>query len=91
MHSYRVNYIAEITQRVQLTTERKPLVAPEWKIDYKDGSTQTVKAATHRVEDHDWLVFRNGANIVLRVRNDEVASVSRGDVANRERPPTLMA
>lgn len=62
----------------------------EWKIAYTDGSTQTVKADTHRAEG-DWVVFRNGADVVLRIRDDDVSSVSRSDVPDRVTPGPMFA
>jgi hypothetical protein len=54
----------------------------EFKITYRDGSTQTITAAEHRAEG-DWIVFYDGSGQVLRVPSKDVLSIGRGDVAER--------
>lgn len=56
-----------------------------FKITYKDGSTQTVTAAGSQPQG-DWLVFLDGTGEVLRVPAADVESVARGDVDDRKPP-----
>jgi hypothetical protein len=57
----------------------------DFKITYRDGATQAVKASSHRT-DGDWIVFYSGADQVLRVPGGDVQSISRADVPDRETP-----
>lgn len=58
----------------------------EFKIIFKDGSTQTVTAGGSPVPQGGWLVFADGSGEVLRVHGDEVESISRPDVEPRQKP-----
>jgi hypothetical protein len=59
--------------------------AEEYTITYRDGSTQTVNAS-HQLAQPPWLVFQDDYAEVLRIQTDDVESVRRADVADRERP-----
>ena len=61
------------------------MALPEYKITFKDGSTQTVNAAQQGTRD-GWLIFIDGTGEVLRVPSDDVESVARGGVPERVRP-----
>jgi hypothetical protein len=56
----------------------------EYKITYRDGSTQVVRAARQLAED-PWLVFHDEHAEVLRVQTTDIESVQRGDVSDRVR------
>lgn len=56
----------------------------DFKITFKDGSIQRVKAIGPRVQG-DWLVFGDGSGENLRVPAKDVESVSRDGVAEREK------
>jgi hypothetical protein len=57
----------------------------QFKIKFKNGSTQTVTATNPGVYGN-WLVFGDGSGEVLRVPEKDVESVSRDSVADREDP-----
>lgn len=57
----------------------------EYKITYRDGSTQIVRASQQLAEE-PWLVFQDDYAEVLRIQAAEIESVRRADVADRERP-----
>ncbi len=57
----------------------------EYKITFRDGSTQQVTASRQGVSGN-WLVFLDGSGEILRVPAADVESVSRADVADREKP-----
>jgi hypothetical protein len=56
-----------------------------YKIIFKDGTTQTVKAGSGPHAQGDWLVFSDGSGELLRVRAEDVESVIREGVPERER------
>jgi hypothetical protein len=58
--------------------------AEEYKITYRDGSTQSVNAS-HQLAQPPWLVFQDDYAEVLRIQADDIESVRRADVADRER------
>ncbi len=55
------------------------------KIDYMDGTSQTLKSNSPKVEG-EWMVFTDGSGIVLTVRAADVAQVSRvnGGISERK-------
>jgi hypothetical protein len=57
----------------------------EYKITYRDGSTQEVRASQQLAQE-PWLVFQDDYTEVLRIQAAEIESVRRTDVADRERP-----
>jgi hypothetical protein len=57
----------------------------EYKITYRDGSTQIVRA-TQQLAQEPWLVFQDDYTEVLRIQADDIESVRRADVPDRERP-----
>lgn len=57
----------------------------EYKITYRDGSTQLVRASQQLAED-PWLVFNDDYTEVLRIQATDIESVRRTDVPDRERP-----
>jgi hypothetical protein len=57
----------------------------QYKITYRDGSTQEVSASQQLVQE-PWLVFQDDYAEVLRIQAAEIESVRRADVADRERP-----
>jgi hypothetical protein len=59
--------------------------AEEYKITYRDGSTQRV-TASHQLSQPPWLVFQDDHTEVLRIQADVIESVRRVDVADRQRP-----
>lgn len=59
--------------------------AEEYKITYRDGSTQRVNAR-HQLAEPPWLVFQDDYAEILRIQADDIESVRRADVADRERP-----
>jgi hypothetical protein len=61
----------------------------EYKITYRDGSTQRVNAC-HQLAEPPWLVFQDDYAEVLRIRDVDIESVRRADVADRERPDRNM-
>lgn len=61
--------------------------AQEYKITYRDGSTQKIKA-TLQLAQQPWLVFQDDRTEVLRVPATDIQSVRRADVADREPPAT---
>jgi hypothetical protein len=61
--------------------------AEEYRIIYRDGSTQRVHAS-HQVAQPPWLVFQDEYTEVLRIQADDIESVRRADVADRERSAT---
>jgi hypothetical protein len=63
----------------------------EFKITYRDRSTQTVTAAEHQAEGSDWIVFSDGLGQVLRVPAKDVLSIGRSDLADRETPAPHIA
>ena len=54
----------------------------EFKITYRDGATQTVTAAQHKIEG-GWIVFYDGGGQVHSVPSADVQSISRSGVADR--------
>jgi len=58
----------------------------DFKITYRDGSTQTVKATDHQPQG-DWIVFTDGLGIVLRVPSKDVLSIAREGVEDRVAAP----
>ena len=58
----------------------------EFKITFKDGSTQDVTAGGAPQPQGEWLVFGDGIGEVLRVRGSEIESIGRPDVAPRQKP-----
>jgi hypothetical protein len=56
----------------------------EYKITYKDGSTQLVTAAYHQA-DKDWVVFMGTDIMRLRVHGDEIESIAAANVPDRVR------
>jgi hypothetical protein len=66
------------------------MTAEEYKITYRDGSTQKV-TASHQLAQPPWLVFQDDHAEVLRIPADDIESVRRGDVADRERPVAHLA
>jgi hypothetical protein len=61
------------------------MTVEEYKITYRDGSTQMV-TASHQLAQPPWLVFQDNHTEVLRIQADDIESVRRADVADRERP-----
>lgn len=57
----------------------------EYRITYRDGSTQNVNAS-HQLAEPPWLVFQDDYAEVLRIQAADIESVRRADVADRERP-----
>lgn len=57
----------------------------EYKITYRDGSTQRVRASQQLAQE-PWLVFQDDYTEVLRIQAADIESVRRADVADRERP-----
>jgi hypothetical protein len=57
----------------------------DFKVTFKDGAIQKVKAVGPRVQG-DWLVFADGSGELLCVPAKDVESVSREGVADREPP-----
>jgi hypothetical protein len=57
----------------------------EYKITYRDGSTQRV-TASHQLAQPPWLVFQDDHTEVLRIQADVIESVQRADVADRQQP-----
>jgi hypothetical protein len=57
----------------------------EYKITYRDGSTQLVRAS-QQLAEHPWLVFNDDYTEVLRIQATDIESVRRTDVPDRERP-----
>jgi hypothetical protein len=57
----------------------------EYKITYRDGSTQVVRASQQLVQE-PWLVFQDDYTEVLRIQAADIESVRRADVADRKRP-----
>jgi len=57
----------------------------EYRITYRDGSTQLVKA-TQQLAQEPWLVFQDDYTEVLRIPAADIESVRRADVPDRERP-----
>jgi hypothetical protein len=57
----------------------------EYKITYRDGSTQKVRASQQLTQD-TWLVFQDDYTEVLRIQAADIESVRRADVADRDRP-----
>jgi hypothetical protein len=55
----------------------------EFKISYRDGSSQTVQATRHDAEGK-WIVFYDGSGQVLRIPDADVRSIGRADVAERK-------
>jgi hypothetical protein len=56
----------------------------EYKITYRDGSTQRV-IASHQLAQPPWLVFQVDHTEVLRIQADVIESVRRSDVDDRQR------
>ncbi len=56
----------------------------EYKITYRDGSTQRVNAS-HQLAQPPWLVFQVDHTEVLRIQADVIESVRRADVDDRQR------
>lgn len=56
----------------------------EYKITYRDGSTQRINAC-HQLAEPPWLVFQDDYTEVLRIQAVDIESVQRADVADRER------
>lgn len=67
----------------------KIMALREFKIIFKGGATQTVEETTGPSVHGDWLTFADGGGEILRVRADDVESVSRPDVPERTKraPP----
>lgn len=57
----------------------------EYKITYRDGSTQRVNAS-HQLAQPPWLVFQVDHTEVLRIQADVIESVRRADVDDPQRP-----
>jgi hypothetical protein len=57
----------------------------EFKITYRDGATQTVKAEQH-IPQGEWVVFTDITGIVLRVPSKDVQSIARAGVEDRTEP-----
>jgi hypothetical protein len=62
----------------------------EYKIAYRDGSTQQVTAAQHAPQG-EWVIFVDGDGLVLRVPAADVKSISRADIADRVTPGPVIA
>ena len=62
----------------------------EFKITYKNGDRQTIRARTYKVGS-GFFVFADEQGPVLTVPVETVESISRGDVAERERPLPVTA
>jgi len=62
----------------------------ELKIKFKSGATQTIKSNTPQ-PNGTWLVFQDTDGEVLRVPANDVESVSRVGVAEREQPSPAIA
>ena len=54
----------------------------EYEINYLDGTTQTFASTGPQLQG-DWLVFGDGAGELLRVRAEEVQSVSSAGLTER--------
>lgn len=48
----------------------------EYTINYRGGATQTI-TCTGPVPQGEWLVFADGSGEIMRIRAEEVVSVSR--------------
>ncbi len=55
-----------------------------YKITFKDGSTQLV-TSSNPGQSGDWLVFADGSGEALRVQATDVESVSRDGTPDREK------
>jgi hypothetical protein len=60
----------------------------EYKITYRDGSTQEVRASQQLAQE-SWLVFQDEYTEVLRIQAAEIQSVRRADVADRTPPVSV--
>ncbi len=58
---------------------------PDFKITYRDGTTQPVSAEQHQPQG-DWVIFTDLEGIVLRVPSKDVQSIAREGVADRTQP-----
>jgi hypothetical protein len=58
---------------------------PNYKITYTDGTTHTITTGGDPRPQGEWLVFLDGTGELLRVRAEEVKSVARDGVPERQK------